>query len=62
MLPNMQGLVEYEIYVSQVKLPMSGRNAAYGTRDYLTVWSTSRSLSLPAVKLICKNIYPNGWR
>ena len=62
----MQGLVEYAMYVYQGKIPISTEGmlvisgSVPGTWDYLTVWSTSRSLSLLAAKLLCKAINPEG--
>ena len=54
------------MYVSQGKIRMSTERimgisrTAPGTRSYLTVWSTSRIFSLPAVKLLCKAINTKG--
>ena len=68
MLSTMQGLVEDAMYVSQGGIPISteGILVISGSMpvawDYLTVWSISRSLSLPAVKLLCKYMNPEGRR
>ena len=62
MMPTMQGLVEDVMYVSQGGIPMSTEEilvisgSVTGAWDYLTVWSTSSSLFLPAVKILYKAI------
>ena len=67
-LPTMQGLVEDAMYVYQGWIPMSTEGilvisgSVPGAWAYLTVWSTNRSLNLPAVKLLYKAINPKGWR
>ena len=54
----MQGLVEDVMYVSHGKIPMSSEEmlvisvSVPGALSYLTVGSTSRSLGVPAVKLL----------
>ena len=66
MLQTMQVLVEYAMYVSQGKIPMSTEGIMVisgsipGAWYYLTVWSTSRSLIWPAVKIIYKAINTKG--
>ena len=65
MLPTMEVLVEYAMYIYQGKIPMSteGMMCISGTRGvwvYLTVWSTSGSIGVPAVKILCKDINPKG--
>ena len=67
MLPTMQVLVEDAMYVSQGKIPMSTEgvlciSGARGVQSYLTVWSTSRRISVPVAKLIYKAINPKGQR
>ena len=68
MLKTIQGLMEGAMYVSQGKIPMSTEGIMVisefvpGSWAYLTVWSTIRILSLPAVNLFCKSINPKGWR
>ena len=64
MLPNIQVLVDDVMYVSHDGIPISTEGVLFISRSvpgvwaYLTVWSTSRIISLPAVKLICKVIEP----
>ena len=66
MLPTMQVLVEDVMYVSQGKIPMSTEGILViigyvpSTWDYLMVWSTSRSLRLSAMKILCKDNNPIG--
>ena len=66
MLQTMQGLVEGKMYVSKGMIPMKTEGVLVipwsvpGTWYYLTVWSTSWSLNLTAVKLLCKDINPKG--
>ena len=68
MLSTMPGLVEDVMYVSQGKIPMSTEGILVvsgtvpGAWAYLPVWSTSRILILPAVKLLCGAIIPKGKR
>ena len=68
MLTTMQGLVEDAMYVSQGEIPTSTEGmllisgSVPGAWAYLTVWSTSRSLSLPLVNLLCKAMNPKGRR
>ena len=67
MLPTMQGFVEDVIHVSQGWISMSTEGVlriggARGVRSYLAVLSTSRRISVPAAKLLCKYINPKGRR
>ena len=62
MLSTMQVMVKYVMYVSQGGIPMLTEGilviigSVPGAWAYLAVWSTSRSLILPTVKLLCKAI------
>ena len=67
MLPTMQVLAEYEMYVSQVNIPITTEgmlriSGARGFQSYLTVLSTSRRIGVPEANPICKYINPKGRR
>ena len=67
MLSTIQGLMECVIYVSQgvIPIPIEGmlRISGYGgVWSYLTVWSTSRRIGVPAAKLLYKAIGPERGR
>ena len=73
MLPTMQGLVDDAMYVYQGGITMSTEGMLVisgsmpGAWAYLTVWSTSKILSLIAVKLLWKTMNPkdggsSSWR
>ena len=67
MLPTMQVLVEYVMYVSQGGIQMSTEgmlsiSVTRGVHYYLMVWMTNRRIGVPTAKLLCKDIDTRGWR
>ena len=62
MIPTMQGFVEDAMCVSQGNTPISTEGVLVisgpvrSAWAYRRIWSTNRSISLPALKIICKYI------
>ena len=67
MLPTIQVFVEDAMYVFQGGIPMSTEGIlhigeAREVRSYLSVWSTSRHISVPISNILCKAMNPEGQR